>query len=197
MYRMSGTTEYESDVMETSLFNATRSRFPWIMLALIGEVLIVGFIAGRFNFLIKAFPALAIYWAAMTSIGGNTSFQAATVAVRSLATGDIEFNLLWKRGLREFALGLIISVFSAAILFIIAMFWQNALYLAVIVAVANVAIIIAGALVGAFVPIIFYKLGIDPAVSSNPLLALFMDAASLLIYFSIAFVILQMFNIPV
>ncbi len=194
MYRMSGASEFESDVAETTLFNATRSRIPWLLLALLGEVLLVGSIAARFNFLLKAVPALAIYWAAMTSIGGNTSFQAATVAVRGLATGNIDPLMIKRRIRREFLLGLLISTITTVVLFIVALV-INRLEIALIVAAANAAIIITAALIGALVPIIFHKMGIDPAVSSNPLLALVMDGLSLLIYFSTAFIFLQKFGL--
>ncbi len=194
MYRMSGASEFESDVAETSLFNAARSRIPWLVLALVGEVVLVGAIAARFSSLYAAVPALAIYWAAMTSIGGNTSFQAATVAVRVLATGDLDPKTIRRRIGREFLLGITISAITTIFLFIISFAINGLLEIAIIVGVANVAIILTGALTGALVPIIFHRLGIDPAVSSNPLLALVMDGLSLLIYFSVALVVLRAFG---
>ena len=194
MYRMSGASEFETDVAETSLFAATRSRIPWLVLALVGEVVIVGgIIASRFSGLYVAVPALVIYWAAMTSIGGNTSFQAATVAVRGLATGRVDPHTIRRRIWREFLLGISISVITTILLFFIALAF-NGREIAIIVGVANAAIIMTGALIGALVPIIFHRLGIDPAVSSNPLLALVMDGLSLLIYFSVALVVLRAFG---
>ncbi len=194
MYRMSGASEFETDVAETSLFAATRSRIPWLVLALVGEVVIVGgVIASRFSGLYVAVPALVIYWAAMTSIGGNTSFQAATVAVRGLATGRVDPHTIRRRIWREFLLGISISVITTILLFFIALAF-NGREIAIIVGVANAAIIMTGALIGALVPIIFHRLGIDPAVSSNPLLALVMDGLSLLIYFSVALVVLRAFG---
>ena len=195
MYKMSGASEFE-DVTETTLITATRSRSPWIILALLGEVLVVGAVAARFTFLLKAVPALAIYWAAMTSVGGNTSFQVATVAVRGLAIGSVDPRAIRRRVSREFLLSISLSAITAATFFILARLLSSALLpIAIIVAVANVAIVITSALIGALVPIGFHRVGIDPAVSSNPLLALIMDALSLLIYFSIALVVLQAFGV--
>jgi magnesium transporter len=194
MYRLSGASEFE-DVTEASLLTATRSRSPWIILALLGEVLIVGTIASRFTFLLKAVPALAIYWAAMTSVGGNTSFQVATVAVRGLAIGQVDPHTIRKRVGREFLLSISLSAITAAIFFILARVLSASLLpIAIVVAVANIAIVVTSALIGALVPIFFHRVGIDPAVSSNPLLALVMDAFSLLIYFSIALVVLRSFG---
>ena len=194
MYRMSGASEFESDVAETSLFNATRSRIPWLLLALVGEVLLVGAVAANFSDLYAAVPALGIYWAAMTSIGGNTSFQAATVAVRGLATGELDPQIIKRRIGREFLLGIVISVITTILLFFIAFAINGLIEIAIIVGVANIAIILTGALTGALVPIIFHRTGIDPAVASSPLLALVMDGLSLLIYFSVALVVLRAFG---
>ncbi|TET52774.1 MAG: magnesium transporter [Actinobacteria bacterium] len=200
MYRMSGASEFESDVAETSLAKATRSRIPWLILALVGEVILVGAVAARFSFLYKAVPALGIYWAAMTSIGGNTSFQAATVAVRGLAVGPVDSQIIRRRIRRELLLSFSISVITTIVLFVLVLVANsifnigNVLEIALIVASANIAIIITGAFTGAIIPIVFHRLKIDPAVSSSPLLALMMDALSLLIYFSIAFGVLSAFG---
>lgn len=196
MYKMSGTGgKGESDVLEDSLSTVVKARIPWLLIALLGEVLIVGFVASRFTGLLAAVPALVIYWACMTSVGGNTSFQASTIAVRGLATGDIEPKAMFIRVLYEVRLGLILGIIMAVILFIVALFWQKMLPLAVTLAVANIAIVVSGALTGAVAPIVFDRLGIDPAVASNPFLAMVMDALSLLLYFVIATAILKVYHV--
>ncbi|MDI6799890.1 MAG: magnesium transporter [Actinomycetota bacterium] len=194
MYKLSGATDIEeSDVMKSPFYKVIKARFPWIAIALVGEVLIVGAIAAHYKGLLVTLPALAIYWACMTSVGGNTSFQASTVAVRALAIGDLDQKTVLIRILKELRLSLGISIITAAILFLIAMVWQEVLILAVIVALANVFIVVSGALTGAVIPVLFNTLGIDPAVSSNPFLALVMDALSLFIYFYTATIILKFF----
>ena len=196
MYRLSGTRDIpESDVMRGKFSAVVRARIPWLMIALGGEVVVVGLIADRFKELISVLPALAVYWAAMTSIGGNTSFQASTVAVRALATGELDPKTVGLRLFREVRLGLLMSIISAVALFLVALVWQRLLALAVIVAVSNVSIVVVGALTGTLAPIILDRLGIDPAVSSSPFLALIMDALSLLLYFSIAVGILGLYPI--
>ena len=193
MYRLSGTRDIpESDVMRGKLSAVVRARIPWLMIALAGEVLVVGLIADQFKGLIRFLPALVVYWAAMTSIGGNTSFQASTVAVRALATGELDPKKVGLRLYREARLGLLMSLVSAIALFGVALVWQQTLTLAVIVAISNVCIVVVGALTGTLAPIVLNRFGIDPAVSSSPFLALIMDAVSLLLYFSIAVGILNL-----
>ena len=195
MYKLSGTMDIEeSDVMKGPFTRVVRARLPWLVIALVGEVLVVGAIAEHYKYLLALLPALAIYWACMTSVGGNCSFQASTVAVRDLAIGHIDSKAILLRVLKEMRLALIMGLMTAAALFLIAFIWQKYLPLAIIVAIANVFIILSGAFTGTVVPLIFDAVGIDPAVSSSPFLALIMDAVSLFIYFYIAAQILGRYS---
>ncbi|HDP69502.1 MAG TPA: magnesium transporter [Actinobacteria bacterium] len=194
MYKLAGTIDVdESDVMRSPFSRVVRARFPWLAIALVGEVLIVGAIAERFDYLLAVLPALAIYWACMTSVGGNVSFQASTVVVRDLAIGHFDSKTALIRILKEMRLAITMGIITATALFLIALVWQKYLPLATIVAIANIFIILSGALTGTIVPILFNSLGIDSAISSSPFLALVMDAISLLIYFYIAALILKVF----
>ncbi len=187
MYKLSGTMDIEeSDVMKGPFVRVVRARLPWLVVALVGEVLVVGAIAEYYQHLLILLPALVIYWACMTSVGGNCSFQTSTVAVRDLAIGHIDSKTIFLRVLKEMRLALIMGLITGAALFLIASIWQRYLPLAIIVAIANVLIILSGAFTGTVVPLVFNAVGIDPAVSSSPFLALIMDAVSLFIYFYIA-----------
>ncbi|MFQ5574328.1 MAG: magnesium transporter, partial [Terriglobia bacterium] len=128
------------------------------------------------------------------SIGGNTSFQASTVAVRALAIGELDPRTVGRRLFREARLGLTMSLLSAAVLFAAALLWHKLLALAIIVAVSNITIVVVGALTGTLAPIVLSRLGIDPAVSSSPFLALIMDAVSLLLYFLVALAVLNFYQ---
>lgn len=196
MYKLSGTIDIEeSDVMKGPFVRVVQARLPWISIALLGEVLVVGAIAQRYSRLLTMLPALAVYWACMTSVGGNTSFQASTVAVRDLATGHFNPKTIILRVFKEIRLALAMGLVTALALFLIAFIWQKLLLLAIIVSVANIFIIVSGAFTGAVAPILFNKVGIDPAVASNPFLALVMDAISLFLYFYIAALILSRYPI--
>ncbi len=195
MYHLSGTEPIPEGVAKEKTSLAVRARAPWLFIALLGEVLLVGFIVQEFSYLILTLPTLAVYWACMTSIGGNASFQASTITVRAIALGEIKPVKILNRILKEAYVGLILGITTSAILFAIAIFWHNLLPLAYIVATANVAIVFSGSLTGMIVPITLNNLKIDPAVASSPFLALLMDAVSLLIYFSTATLILKSFGL--
>jgi len=196
MYKLSGTIDIEeSDVMSSPFSRVLQARLPWLAIALVGEVIIVGAIAEHFKYLLIVLPALAVYWACMTSIGGNCSFQASTVAVRDLATGRLDSKAIFLRVIKETRLALIMGIITGVALFLIASVWQNYLPLAIIVSVANVLIIVLGAFTGTVVPFLFNLVGIDPAVSSNPFLALVMDAVSLFVYFYIAALVLEKYAV--
>lgn len=192
MYRLAGTTEEETGATGGRLARAFKARLPWLAAALVGEVLIVGGIADNYRDLfINYLPTLTIYWTAMTAQAGNTAVQSATVVVRGLATGEVDPKELWSRVFREARLGLLMGIVFAAALFGVALLWQKAMILGAIVALTTLVVVLAGALIGALVPLIFQRLGLDPAVSSGPFLTMTMDAASLLLYFSIAAAILR------
>ncbi|MDO8885838.1 magnesium transporter [Candidatus Oleimmundimicrobium sp.] len=196
MYKLSGTIDIEeSDVMRSPFPRVLQARLPWLAIAVVGEVVVVGTIAEHFKYLLATLPALAVYWACMTSVGGNCSFQASTVAVRDLAIGHINSKAIFLRIIKEMRLALVMGIITGGILFVIAFFWQKYLPLAIVVAVANVLIIILGAFTGTVAPLLFNSMGIDPAVSSNPFLALIMDAISLFIYFYIAALVLGKYSV--
>jgi len=195
MYRLSGTEVIPDIVSREKTSSVIRARTPWLLMALLGEVFLVGLIVQKFSYLILTLPALAVYWACMTSTGGNTAFQASTITVRAIALGEKRPTKILNRIIREAYIGIILGIITTAILFTIAIFWHNLFPLAYIIAAANIAIVFSGSLTGMIIPIVLHSLRIDPAVASSPLLALLMDAGSLLIYFSIATLVLHSIGI--
>lgn len=195
IYKLSGTLEAEeADISGANVLRAMRVRLPWLLMALVGEVLFVGFIADRFKSLLEYLPALVVFWAAMTAIGGNMAIQTSTIIIRGLALSELNPREISIRIFREMRLSLLIGLVSAALLFVVAIFWQGAMVIGVTVAIAAVVIILTGALVGSLAPVIFQRMGFDPAASSGPFLTCTMDAASLFLYFFIALLVLRAFH---
>lgn len=194
IYRFAGTVEAaEGDVMSGRLVAAARARLPWVAIALIGETLIVGAIAQQFNeFLLVKLPILIFFLSAMQNLGGNISTQAATIIVRGFATGQLDVRNVGVRVFRELKLGLfmgvLIAVSMGGMAFLLS---RGSLAIGVVIGIASIAVIIGGALVGTIVPIFSHRVGIDPAVTT-PLLTVTMDASSVLIYFGVGLILLQL-----
>lgn len=195
IYRFSGTLGGEEDIIGASLLRALKVRLPWLLFALTGEAVVVAAIADRFEFVITdLLPALLVFWTAMTAIGGNMAVQTSTIVIRGLATADFDRREIYRRVLREARLGLIVGFLNALLFFALAYFWQNQLALGVIAASSSVIIVIVAAMLGAFAPLAFRRLGYDPAAASGPFLTLTMDATSISIYMLIALLVLRTFR---
>lgn len=192
IYKFSGALGGEEDITGANLMRALKVRLPWLLFALTGEAIVVGTIADRFQFVItQLLPPLLVFWTAMTAIGGNMAVQTSTIVIRALATGEFDKRELTLRILREARMGLIVGFISAGAFFLIAVAWKGLVMLGIVTALSSVLIVIVAAMLGASAPLVFRRLGYDPAAASGPFLTLTMDATSISIYMVIALLVIR------
>jgi len=137
---------------------------------------------------------LATFVPLMISSGGNTGSQASTLVIRAMALGEVRLRDWWRVVRREFATGLALGVILAVIGFIRILVWQSVghmygphwLLVAIVVALSLVGIVLWGTVTGSMLPLVLRRLGLDPANSSAPFVATLVDVTGLVIYFSIA-----------
>lgn len=122
----------------------------------------------------------------ISGMTGNTGTQSLAVVVRGLISNTINKAVVTKLIFRELLVGLIIGITCGVIITIIAYVWQSDLMLGLVVGLSLICTLIIGTLSGTIIPIILYKLNIDPAVASGPLITTLNDIFSLFIYFGIA-----------
>jgi magnesium transporter len=162
-----------------------RKRAPWIML-LMFLGMIAAQIIGLFEATLEQLVILAVFIPMIMGSAGNTGTQALAVVVRSLAIRKIEkkdiLKLLW----REFVTGLIIGVLCCLTLLIVITLIYGNLLLAFIVGFALIIGLSLATVVGTVIPLIVFKLKIDPAVASGPFITTTNDIIALMIYFSVA-----------
>ncbi|WP_100333983.1 magnesium transporter [Bacillus alkalisoli] len=175
---------------DTKAVVAARRRLPWLILLLfIG--LISGSIISGFEETLGQFVALAYFMPMIAGMTGNTGTQSLAVVVRGLITREIDKDIVTRLVLRELGVGLIIGVVCGALISIIAFVWQtDEPMLGVVVGLSLFITLIIGTLAGTIIPLILYKLKIDPAIASGPLITTLNDILSLFIYFGIATVFL-------
>jgi magnesium transporter len=141
---------------------------------------------------LAAQTALAAFIPALIGTGGNTGSQSAILVVRAISTGDLRGRDTLRVLFKEFGTGILLGVTLAAFAYVrVALIYGQA-QVALAVSLAMLVIIIVANIVGGLLPIAFSKLKIDPAVTSSPFLATVMDATGLVIYFSIARVVLKL-----
>ncbi|MGP4039376.1 magnesium transporter [Gracilibacillus sp. D59] len=169
----------------TKPFVAAYKRLPWLILLLfIG--LISGSIISSFEETLETVVALTFFMPLIAGMTGNTGTQSLAVVVRGLVSEDLNFKQVLKLILRELWVGIIIGVTCGLMIAVIAYFWRGNMTLGLVVGSSLLMTLIIGTLAGTIIPLILYKLKIDPAVASGPLITTINDIFSLLIYFGIA-----------
>ncbi|WP_163970280.1 magnesium transporter [Oceanobacillus halotolerans] len=173
----------------TKPFVAAYRRLPWLILLLfIG--LVSGSIISGFEDTLAQVVALTFFMPMIAGMTGNTGTQSLAVVVRGLITNDVNFKQLLKLVFRELRVGIIIGVVCGLLILGIAYFWQGSLSLGIVVGSSLLLTLIIGTLAGTIIPLILYKINIDPAIASGPLITTINDILSLLIYFGIATIFL-------
>ncbi len=179
----------EEEYFKLSLVERIKKRVPWLISLLIFE-LITATVIKSFDALIESAVFLSYFIPMLIDTGGNTGTQSVTLAVRAMALGEIEFKDLLRIILKEIltgiGMGIVLGTVGGTVGFII----THSLKVAHIVFFALLVVIVFSNLLGIFLPMIFKKLKIDPAVSSSPLITTLIDICGLFIYFSIAYLFL-------
>lgn len=160
-------------------------RLPWLVVLLIAQILSGGLIS-LYEQTLADVIALAIFIPMIMATSGNTGAQSVTLAVRGLATGEVEPRHFWRVFAQEigtgFGLGLILGITASLVALAIA--GEPRLGLAVAAAIWGNVIVVGG--IGTLLPFVLRAFRVDPAVASAPLITTLGDAVSLLIYFNVA-----------
>jgi magnesium transporter len=135
--------------------------------------------------------ALSFFIPLLIGTGGNAGAQTVMTVIRSLALGEFGVRHARRVVLREATTGLIVGLMVAPVAFGQALLWRVPLELALTVSVTMFAICLWSTTVGSLVPIAAQRFGVDPAVLSAPLITTLVDATGLIIYFTIAKLILR------
>ncbi len=193
--KMAGTVTYEekeekrSDkLLNTGILGAFKIRFPWLLIALFGGLL-AGGIIGFFEETLSAVVALAFFVPVIMDMAGNVGTQSSTIFIRGLALGQIEKKEFMGYLLSEIGTGVLIGLLSGSLVAIIASFWYGAM-LGIVIGISMLFSIILATTLGFLIPWVIYSLDFDPATGSNPIITTIKDITSLLIYFSIATLLL-------
>lgn len=180
---------FEVNYTTASPFLLFRKRIVWLSLLAFAGFL-SGSVISAFQDTLGKIITLAFFIPVLLDTGGNTGSQSAILIIRALATGDLTpkkwFNVIKK----EFLVGLFLGTTLGIILFIWSYLWKGQRMLSIVIGASAVFIAIWANLVGSLLPIAVRKLHLDPAIVSSPLITTVMDVSGLLIYFSIAILLL-------
>ena len=165
------------------------ARVRWLVILILTGMVTSSILQG-FESVLEAVTALAFYVPVLLGTGGNTGNQSATLIIRALATRDLDLRD-WRRVfLKEMGVGLLLGL-TLSFLLVGKVYWDGHPLLLPVVGVSLVLIVFFANLVGAMLPFLLRRLGVDPALVSNPLVATLSDVTGLLIYLSVARLLLE------
>jgi magnesium transporter len=196
--KIGGSAALDTPYINTPLWLLVRKRALWLIVLFLGETL-TATAMGYFEHQITRAVVLALFVPLIISSGGNSGSQAATLVIRALAIGEVRLRDVWAVMRREFFSGLALGSILGCIGIFRVMMWQQLfgiygehwLLIALTVGFALVGVVLWGTLSGSMLPFIMKKIGVDPATSSAPFVATVVDVTGVVLYFSIATLLLS------
>ena len=197
--KLGGSEALDAPYLSVTFPSMLRKRGAWLTVLFVGEML-TATAMGYFEHQIARAVLLALFVPLIISSGGNSGSQAATIVVRSLALGELTIRDWWRVGLREARTGLTLGAWLGLIGFLRIAAWQHLgwfdygphyVLVGLVVGTSLVGVIAFGSVAGSLLPLALRRAGLDPATSSAPFVATIVDVTGIVIYFSIAALILR------
>lgn len=196
--KIGGAAALEKPYLDAGIWDMVKSRAPWLVILFLGGMLTASAMS-RFEDEIAKAVVLALFIPLIISSGGNAGSQAASLVIRAITLGEITFEHFWKVLWRELAIGIIVASLLALVGFMrvgltetfTGSFGEHWAAIAFAVSFSLIGVVTWGTMLGALFPIILKRLNLDPATSSTPFIATFMDVTGIVIYFTIATTILK------
>ena len=173
---------------DDSIWDLTRARLPWLFLGLVGGVGAAA-IMGGFEAMISKHAILFFFTPLIAAMAGNVGVQSSAIIVQGLANDDLKGSV-GNRLIKEMLLALLNGVILAAILLLFTWFWKGEFLVALAISISLIAVILVAGFIGTFIPLFLHKRGIDPAIATGPFITTSNDIFGILIYFSIAKIVL-------
>ena len=196
--KIGGTEALDEPYLDIGLFKLVRKRVGWLIILFLSEMLTataMGFFEGQ----IQKAVVLALFIPLIISSGGNSGSQASTLIIQAMALGEVTVADWWRVMRRELLSGFLLGATLGIIGFFRIYTWTffsniygpHWLLVGLTVGIALIFIVLWGSLAGSMLPLLLKRLGLDPATSSAPFVATLVDVTGLIIYFSIAVVIMR------
>jgi magnesium transporter len=199
MQRMGGSEALDEPYTQIAFPSLIKKRAIWLIILFFGEML-TATAMGYFEGEISKAVVLALFIPLIISSGGNSGSQASSLIIRAMALGEIQFKDWWRVMRREISSGLTLGAILGLVGFLRIVIWQEChfydygphwILIASTIFFSLIGVVLWGTISGSMLPIILKKLGADPAASSAPFVATLVDVTGLVIYFSVASIILK------
>jgi len=184
-HRMGAVEPLDEPYLRAGFWSLAWRRGLWLSVLFFGEMFTTSAM-GHYEATFAQILGLVLFIPLIISSGGNSGSQSATLITRAIALGEVRFSDWWRIFWREATMGLVLGGFLGAIGYARAYLWGNGHGLATVVAIAVVCVVTCGSLLGSLLPLVFKRIGLDPAVTSTPFVASLVDVVGIVIYFKIA-----------
>ena len=196
--KMGGSEALDEPYISIALHRMVKKRASWLVVLFLGEMLTATAMA-YFEDELKRAVVLTLFIPLITSSGGNAGSQASTLVIRAWALGEFKLSDWWRVMRREIGSGFALGVILGAIGFLRITIWsmfsniygEHWVLVAATIGVTLMGIVMWGSLMGAMLPLLIKRCGFDPATSSAPFIATLVDVTGLIIYFTVALMILR------
>lgn len=196
--KFGGVEVLETPYLQTGLASLIRKRTLWLTVLFAGELLTANAMA-HFEAEIARAVVLALFVPLIISSGGNAGSQAATLVIRAMALGEVRLRDWWRVMRREFLAGTILGLVLASLGFLRVVvgselfgdYGPHVGWIALTVGLSLTGVVLWGTLTGSMLPFALRRLGADPASASAPFVATLVDVLGLVIYFSLAEMLLR------
>ena len=175
------------------VFELVKRRIPWLLMLMLSATF-TGLIITHFENALAVCTALTAFIPMLMGTGGNSGSQASVAIIRSISLGEVESKdlpwIVWKEIRVAVLCGVILAVCNFVKMLLVDRLLMNnpdiTVTVALVVCVTLVFVVLAAKTIGASLPIVAKKIGLDPAVMASPFITTIVDALSLLIYFAVA-----------
>ena len=192
VYRMSAIGPLEDSYLRTPFVTMWGKRSFWLAILFVGEFLTMTALI-HYEDAFQQFPSLVLFIPLIISAGGNCGSQSATMITRALALGEVRpgdwLRVVWHEVLMGASLGLALGAVGFGRAWLTphhALEGVSAERISLVVATGVAVVVICGNLVGATLPLLLKRVGLDPALMSNPFVASLVDVTGIVAYFAIA-----------
>jgi len=185
VHRMGAVEPLSDPYLKVGFWSLARKRGLWLSVLFLGEMFTTSAM-GHYEAVLNPALGLIFFIPLILSSGGNSGSQSASLITRALALGEVGFGDVIRVFRREIGMGLVLGGFLGGVGFLRAFFWDVPVGVPLVVALALVSVVTIGTLLGSLLPLLFQRIGLDPAVTSTPFVASLVDVMGIILYFEIA-----------
>ncbi len=194
IYRLGAMEVPEHSYFKSRMLTVVTSRLLWVLPMIIIENF-NGYIINQKTEILKVLVSLAAFVPLITSTGGNMGSQTSTVFVRGLALKEVSARNALPLLIREVGIGLLMGLCLAAFATIMVQWIQGNPWVTLIVGLSLILNATLTTLLGASLPLVFSRVGFDPAIASGPLISTMIDVLGIVTYFQLAGLVLSLTSV--